>query len=206
MKVGILGTGSVGQALAKGLLRARHEVRLGSRTPEKVVAPPGATPGPLREVATWADVVILAVPYRVVKEVAIAAGPALVGGKVLVDATNASSSSGDLAVGYTTSGAEETAKLFPGARIVKAFNTIFARFMSTGKIGNEAVTLFVAGDDPKAKDVAMHLGRDIGFDPVDAGPLRAARLLEPMAMQMINMGSNPKIGWDIAFRLIRRSQ
>ncbi len=206
MKIGILGTGSVGQALAKGFLKARHDVRLGSRSPAKVTAPTGATTGPLKEVAAWADVVVLAVPYRAVKETAIEAGAALVGGKILVDATNALSASGDLAVGYTTSGAEEIAKLFPGAKIVKAFNTVFARFMATGKVGTEPISLFVAGDEPKAKDVVLRLGRDIGFDAVDAGPLRSARLLEPMAIQIIRMGSNPKIGWDIAFRLIRRSQ
>ena len=205
VKIGILGTGAVGQALAKGLIRAKHEVRLGSRNPAKATAPPGATTGSVKEVAAWADVVILAVPFRAVKETAIQAGAALIGGKILVDATNPISSSGDLAVGYTTSGAEEIVSFFPGALVVKAFNTVFARSMSTGKIGTEPVTLFVAGDQPRAKEVVLRLGRDIGFDAVDAGPLRAARLLEPMLMLMIRMGSDPKIGWDIALRLVRRA-
>jgi len=205
MKVAILGTGSVGQAIGRGLVRSRHEVRFGSRDPGKAKVPPGTTAGSLREVAQWADAVILAVPYHAVRETARGAGPALVGGKVLIDATNPLSASTDLAVGFTTSGAEQIAELFPGARIVKAFNSVFAANMSTGKLGTEPLTLFVAGDDPKAKDVAMRLGRDIGFDAVDAGPLRAARLLEPVGMHLIALGYGMKMGTGIGYRLVRKA-
>lgn len=202
MKVGILGTGAVGQALAKGLAR-KHEVQLGSRNPAKAKTPPGVTAGSVRDTAQWADIVILAIPYHAVKETALEAGPALVQGKVLIDATNALSPSFDLAVGFTNSGAEETARLFPGARVVKAFNTIFAANMATGKVGAESLTVLAAGDDPKAKDVVLRLARDIGFDAVDAGPLRSARYLEPMAMQMITLSYGLKMGSRIGLRLVR---
>ena len=82
--------------------------------------------------------------------------------------------------------AEELQKRLPKSRVVKAFNTVFAQNQSTGRIGDEQLTLFVASDDvAKAKQTIMRLGRDIGFDPVDAGPLKSARYFEPMAMLLI---------------------
>jgi hypothetical protein len=203
MKIGIIGTGSVGTALAKGFVRIRHEVRMGSRNPKEAKAPLGIEVGPNREVATWSDFVVLAVPYRVVREIARDVGPALVGGKVLVDVTNPLSPSGDLIVGHTKSGAEELVSLLPGARIVKAFNTVFARYMAAGKAGNEPLTLFVASDDAKAKDLVLRLGRDLGYDAIDAGPLAAARYLEPMASELILLGSRTKLGWNIGYRVVR---
>jgi hypothetical protein len=204
MRVGILGTGNVGQALARGLVR-NHEVRLGSRAPEKVKAPPGVAVGPVREVADWAETVILAVPYRAVKEALVAAGPALVKGRILIDATNAIAPSQELAVGFRTSGAEEIAQIAPGARVAKAFNTVFASSMSTGKVAGTPLTVFVAADDPKAKEAALRLARDIGFDAVDAGPLRSARLIEPIAMLMINMGYGLRMGTEMGLRLVRKA-
>jgi len=151
----------------------------------------------------WGEVVVLAVPFHAVKETVLAIGPASLKGKVLVDATNVIGPSGDLAVGFTTSGAEELAKLTPGARVVKAFNTVLAQNMATGKIGNEQLTLFVAGDDLTAKEAVLSLARDIGFDSVDAGPLRCARYLEPMAMEQITLAYLLKMGPSIGFRLAR---
>ncbi|MGQ0797682.1 MAG: NADPH-dependent F420 reductase [Methanobacteriota archaeon] len=203
MKIGVIGTGSVGTALAKGFVRIKQEVRLGSRDPKAAKAPPGIEVGPSREVASWADLVVLAVPYRVVREAAREVGPALVGGKILVDVTNPLSPSGDLVVGHTSSGAEELVKLLPGARIVKAFNTVFARYMAAGKAGNDTLTLFVASDDGKAKDVVLRLGRDMGFDAIDAGPLSASRYIEPIAAQMILLGARTKVGWNIGLRVVR---
>ena len=74
---------------------------------------------------------------------------------------------------------------------------------STGKIGEERLALFVAGDDAKAKQTVMQLGKDIGFDPVDAGPLKSARYLEPMGMLMINLGYNLGMGPKIGIKLVR---
>jgi len=205
MKVGILGTGSVGVALAKGLLRARHEVRFGSRDPAAAKVPPGALADKIDAVSRWAEIVFLAVPYRFAKDTLKAAASGLMQGKILVDVTNPIASAEDLLLGFSTSAAEEVAQIVPGARVVKAFNTVFARYMSTGKAGAETLTLFVAGDNPRDKDAVMRLGREIGFDPVDAGPLRSARFLEPMAMQLIAMGRRTKVGWNIGFRLVREA-
>jgi predicted dinucleotide-binding enzyme len=79
----------------------------------------------------------------------------------------------------------------------------FAQNQDTGKVGNQRLTAFVAGNDSKAKQTAIQLTRDIGFDPVDSGPLKAARYLEPMAMLIINLGYAYKMGTNIGFKLVK---
>jgi predicted dinucleotide-binding enzyme len=124
-------------------------------------------------------------------------------GKTVIDVTNALSSNMELAIGFTTSAAEELQKKLLKAHVVKAFNTVFAQNQSTGRVGNEQLTLFVAGDDAKAKQTVMRLGKDIGFEPVDAGPLKSARYLEPMGMLMINLGYALGMGTKIGFKLVK---
>jgi 8-hydroxy-5-deazaflavin:NADPH oxidoreductase len=87
--------------------------------------------------------------------------------------------------------------------VVKAFNTVFAQNQSTGRVGQETLTLFVAGDNVRAKRLVIQLGKDIGFEPVDAGPLKTARYLEPMAMLMINLGYGLGLGTCIGYRLAK---
>ena len=189
-RIAILGDGNVGSALARGLQRAGHEVRaVGNDKPA------------IRDVAGWGEVVILAVPYGAIDDAVKAAGDALVG-KTLVDVTNALGPNMNLAVGFDTSGAEALQKKAPKARVVKAFNTVFAIHMDSGKIGGQSLTAFVAGDDAGAKAVVLGLAGDIGFDPVDAGPLENARLLEPLALLNIRLGYGLKMGPDIGFRLL----
>jgi len=190
-KIGIIGAGNVGKALARGLQRAGHEVR-----------PVGNDEGAVRETAAWADDVILAVPYRAIDDAVREAGEAL-DGKTLIDATNALDKDMNLAVGFTTSGAEELQRKVPKAKVVKAFNTVFAEHMDTGRLHDEPLTAFVAGDDSAAKREAMELARDIGFDPVDAGPLKNARLIEPLAYLNIQLGYGQKMGKDIGIGLLR---
>ena len=124
-------------------------------------------------------------------------------GKILVDVTNVIGEGMTLAVGFSTSGAEELQKLIPKAHVVRAFNAVFAQNQSTGHLDKEQLTLFVAGDDATAKQTLMRLGKDIGFDPVDAGPLRSARYLEPMAMQLINLGLVLGMGTKIGYKLVK---
>jgi len=86
---------------------------------------------------------------------------------------------------------------------MKAFNTVFAANQSTGQIGKEQLTLFVAGDQAKAKKTVMRLGRDIGFEPIDAGPLKNARYLEPMAMLIIDLAYELDMGTNIGYKLVK---
>ena len=120
-----------------------------------------------------------------------------------MDATNALDANMNLAVGFTTSGAEELQKKARGARVVKAFNTVFAANMETGRVGGQPIAALVAGDDAAAKSAVLELAGDISFDPVDAGPLKNARLLEPMAQLNIQLGYVLGLGPRIGFTLVR---
>lgn len=192
MKIGIIGKGHVGTAIATGLASKGHQIKHGHRDPKE----------PVSEAAKWGEVIILAVPYEGVDEAAKAIG-SLADGKVLLDVTNALTDDLGLAIGFSTSAAEELQKKLPKARVVKAFNTVFAANQSTGKVGNQQLTFFVAGDDAKAKQTVMQLGKDIGFEPVDAGPLKSARYLEPMAILLINLAFTLGMGTGIGYKLVK---
>ncbi len=191
-KIAIIGKGHVGSALQRGLARAGYETRMTGR---------GAG---VRQTAAWGDAAILAVPYG---ESAGVAGElaSVLSGKVLVDVTNVLGPQMQLALGYTTSGAEELQKKAPGAKVVKAFNAVFAENMSTGTVKGQKIACFVAADDPAAKNVVLDMARDIGFDAVDAGPLANARLLEPLGYLAIQLGYviNKGLGSAIGFSLTR---
>jgi predicted dinucleotide-binding enzyme len=189
-KIGIIGKGNVGGALARGLSAAGYEVRAVGR-------------GQARDVARWADVAILAVPFAAVDAVAAEAGGALAG-KTVIDATNPLGAEMNLALGYTTSAGEEVQKKLPGARVAKAFNTIFAQHLDSGRVDGKTLTSLVAADSADAKATALELSRRLGFDAVDAGPLTNARLLEPMAYLNIQLGYVLQMGPQIGFCLAHR--
>lgn len=189
-KVGIIGDGNVGGALARGLERVGHDV-----------GAVGKDPGAIREAASWAEVVLLAVPFGALDDVVEVAGDAIAD-KIVVDVTNALDANMNLAVGFTTSGAEELQKKLPKARVVKAFNTVFAQHMDSGRLGDQPLTAFVAADDATAKQAVLELARGIGFDAVDAGPLESARQLEPLAFFNIQLGYVFGMGTQIGFKLL----
>jgi hypothetical protein len=189
-KIAILGKGNVGSALARGLARSYSHVKsIGNDKPAQLQA------------ATQAEVVILAVPFPALDDVIKNLGAAL-DGKVVVDATNALTPDYQLAVGFTTSGAEELQKKLPHARVVKAFNTVFAQHMDSGKVGVTPITALVAADDAAAKETVVTLAQDLGFEAVDAGPLKNARLLEPVGFLNIQLGYMLGLGTQIGFKLV----
>ena len=189
--IGIIGDGNVGSALARGLRRAGHEVRAVGKDTSAILA-----------TASWGEVVVLAIPFGAIDELVSNAGEALAG-KTVVDATNALDASMNLAVGFATSGAEELQKKLPRSRVVKAFNTVFAQHMDSGRLGDKPLTTFVASDDAGARETALQLAREIGFDAIDAGPLKNARLLEPLAYFNIQLGYVLGLVTQIGFKLLR---
>jgi predicted dinucleotide-binding enzyme len=189
-KIGIIGDGNVGGALARGLKRAGHDVRAIGKDKQAI-----------REVAGWAEMVVLAVPFGAIDDVVQTAGEALAG-KTVVDVTNVVGPDMGLAVGFNTSGAEELQKKIPRARVVKAFNTVFAQHMDSGRLGDQRLTAFVASDDGGAKQSVLELARDVGFDALDAGPLKNARLIEPLAILNIQLGYGLEMGSQIGFKLL----
>lgn len=191
MRIGIIGDGNVGSALHRGLTRAGHQATA-----------VGSDPAAVRETARNAEVLIIAVPFGAIDDVVREVGEEA-DGKVVIDVTNALNPDYSLAVGFTTSGAEELQKKLPRSRVVKAFNTVFAQHMDSGKVKGEQLTVLAAGDDSSAKNVVIDLAKAVGFDAVDAGPLQNARLLEPFALENITLGYMLGLGTDIGFRLVR---
>ena len=189
MNIAILGKGNVGSALAKGLSENGYNIIISGNDAEKI-----------QSAGRDAEIIILAIPFGAIKDV-IAASGSTWKGKIVVDVTNALTNDMQLALGFTTSGAEELQKQIPESKVVKAFNTVFAQHMSTGKLNNQALTTFIAGDDEDAKKLVMKLAQDIGFDTVDAGPLMNARLLEPLGYLNIQLGYVLGLGTQIGFRL-----
>ena len=190
MKIAIIGKGNVGSALQSGLSRNGHEVRTVGREDNAT-----------QEAAEAADLIIFAVPFAAVDDAAKEVGSAA-SGKIVIDATNALTPTMELAVGFETSGAEELQTKLPEAKVAKAFNTAFAAAMATGHMNGEQLAGFVAADDPDAKAQVLALVGQLGFDPVDAGPLASARLLEPLALLNIKLGFVQGYGPNSGFRFI----
>lgn len=190
-KIAVIGAGNVGGALSRGLSLAGYEVWLVGKAKEDMV-----------KAAKSADVVFLAVPYGALDDVARTI-VADVDGKTIVDVTNALTPEMSLAIGYTTSGAEELQKKLPKAHVVKAFNTQFAQHMDTGRLNSERLAVFVAADHETAKLTTLELAKSIGFDAIDAGPLANARLIEPLGYLNIQLGYVLKLGTQIGLKLVR---
>ncbi|HEY2806360.1 MAG TPA: NAD(P)-binding domain-containing protein [Gemmatimonadales bacterium] len=189
-RVGIIGQGHVGTALSHGLSRAGYAVRTTGRKPAEV-----------RDVASWGDIVILAVPFSELDATVREMGDAI-DGKTVVDVTNTLNQKHELALNLSTSGAEELRHKLPRAKVVKAFNTVFAENMETGSVDGSSLSLLAAGNDGPAKHSVLELGRDLGFDPVDAGTLHNARWLETLGYLNIQLGYGQKMGTHIGFKLV----
>jgi NADPH-dependent F420 reductase len=205
MNIAIIGTGSIGSGLAKTFAGSRHGVVVAGRTAEdaKTLADSLNTGGQhvqAADIATavgLADVVILAVPFGAVEEVAKSAD---FSGKIVVDVTNpVKDDFSGITVGFESSAAEEINAALPGARVVKAFNTVFAQVYDAGlDFGGQAVPTFVASDDEDAKAKVINMARDAGFAPEDAGPLSNARYIEPLGYLNIQFGYMLGRGTQIA--------
>ena len=210
MRIGIIGHGHVGGALGKGCAKAGHDVIFGARDPEshklaELLAHIGgnASAGTVQEAATAGEVIVLTIPWSATEETVKSLAP--LSGKVLFDATNplAPNLSG-LTHGFDTSAAEMIAEWSGGAKVVKIFNTTGFNNMENPTYPEGAATMLYCGDDADAKQIAHRLAADLGFDPLDAGPLRQARLLEPFALLWISLAYAQGQGREIAFRLMHR--
>jgi 8-hydroxy-5-deazaflavin:NADPH oxidoreductase len=197
-KIGIIGAGNMGSAFATRLTAAGHDVSITATDPAHAEKAAAATGGKARavkpaEIAQGADVVILATPYGAAIDALRAAGN--LAGKTVIDISNPlTADMSGLIIGHTTSAAEEIQKAVPQARVVKAFNTIFAQVLG----GKGKAQVLYAGNDPAAKDAVKALVESAGFEAVDAGPLANARNLEPLGMLNIFLGYVAGRGTSIA--------
>ena len=198
MKIAVIGSGNVGTALGDEWTAKGHQVVYGSRSCNDESSSRRKFASVANAIAQ-SEVVALAVPWDAVQSVLSSND---LSGKIVIDCTNPIAPGFELAIGTTTSGGETVAKLAKGALVVKAFNTTGFGNMRNPAFGGTKLTMFYAGDDDSAKKTAEKLIADIGFDPVDAGVLKIARYLEPLAMLWINLSM--KMGRDIALQLIER--
>jgi 8-hydroxy-5-deazaflavin:NADPH oxidoreductase len=201
MQIAIIGAGNVGRALATSLTRAGHDVTISAAHPEharEAASQTGATAAATNiAAAKTAQLVVLAVPATAIDQIADELGSGL-DGKVLVDVSNRPTPSPE---GPGTSIAEELQEKVPGAKVVKAFNTLFASRQADPTISGIAADAFVAGDDAKAKQTVLDVVESAGFRPVDAGSLVSARTLEGMAW--LNIQRNLAGGtWQDAWVLV----
>ena len=207
MKIAIIGTGNVGKAIGSSFVRAGHSVVYAANSVDSARHAAGAVGGTsaagVRQAAESAEVVVIAVPYvSAAREVATEIAP-VVGGKVVIDATNPLKTDySGLATEGGPSGAENFAAWMPGARVVKALNTVFAALQADPKAhGVEIDALFATDDEEARTEVGALLG-SLGFRPIYVGPLARARELEAMAFLNIQLQMSAKGDWRTAFSLI----
>ena len=211
MRIGILGSGLMGGKLGTLFARAGHDVVFSyARSEQKLnrlsrAATGNARAGSPADAARDADAVLLAVHWSRIDDVLKQAGD--VCGKIVITCSlPMTADDTGLVIGLTGSGAEALAKKIPRARVVSAFGTVpsevlFGVFEARRK--TKRPSLVYCGDDQGAKDVAATLIRDVGFDPVDAGPLRIARYLEPFALLMGQLAYEGDGGPELAYRFER---
>jgi NADPH-dependent F420 reductase len=204
--IAVIGSGHIGSGLATAWRRAGHVVTFGARDPSDAALRErceriGARAASVADAARNAEVVVLAVPYAGVADVLAAAGD--LAGKVVIDCTNAVGRGMTLQFHGDTSAAEELQKRIPAARVFKSFNAQGAENLSAPTYPDGRASNFFCGDDPAGRAVVRQLVEDVGFDAVDAGPLRSARSIEPLMLLWVSVAQASGTR-DLAFRLLRR--
>jgi predicted dinucleotide-binding enzyme len=211
MRIGILGSGLMGGKLGTLFARAGHEVVFSyARSQEKLEtlarkAKGKARAGTPREAAQRADALLLAVHWSRVDDV-LAQAADLAGKLVVTCSLPMNADDTALVIGGESSGAEELARKIPSARVVAAFNTIPSEVLLDVYAGRRKAgrpSLVYCGDDRRGKIAAARLIRDVGFEPVDAGPLRIARYTEPFGLLVAQLAYERKGGPRVAYRFER---
>jgi hypothetical protein len=206
MNITICGSGNVGRALAGGWKKSGHSVTFAARDANNAktaeLKQEGFAVAAQADAAKSADVIVLATPWDATAATIKALGSLT--GKIVVDATNPLTAKLELALGFSDSAGETVARLAGGAKVVKAFNTTGANNMANSKYAAGKLMMAVAGDDADAKKTVMGLAGDLGFEPVDAGPLSMSRHLEPTAMLWIKLAYAQGMGREFGFALLKR--
>ncbi len=207
MRIAIIGAGSVGSTLGQAWLKHGEDVIWGLRNPDdqKYAALPKERVKAPAEAVKGAEIVVIATPWSATQ--AAVQGLGSLRSKILIDCTNPLGMSSDglqLVLGFDTSAGEQVASWAPGAFVFKTLNTTGASNMAAATEYAVKPMMLVAGDDVAKKTVVMELVGKLGFELVDAGPLKNARLLEPFAMVWIDQAMKRGRGRDFAFALVSR--
>lgn len=210
MNIGIIGSGTVAQTLARGLAGHGHAVRLGTRDAGRLAAAladvPGAAIGSVEEAARFGELVVLAVKGTAA-EAALRAAGGVLDGKVLVDATNPIADEAPehgvlrFFTGPNDSLGERLQRAFPAVRLVKAFNSVGAARMIDPRYAEGRPTMFIAGDDAAAKARVAALLETVGWEAADMGPVVACRAIEPLC-QLWCIPGFTQGEWTHAFKLL----
>ena len=212
-RVGVLGSGSVGQTLSKGLAQHGYEVRIGSRTAGKTAdfsKATGIASGTFGDVAAWADGLGLAVHGTVAEDALAAAGRSHLAGKLVMDVTNPLTKEppedGVVRVftGPNESLMERLQQAFPDARFVKAFNSVGAALMVNPKFPGGRPTMFYCGNDAGAKSAVARIIDQFGWEGADMGTAKAARAIEPLCALWCIPGFRDGQWTSHAFHLMRK--
>lgn len=203
--ISIIGTGSMGGAIAGLAAKAGADVQIVARDLAKAqelaasVGGSAATTGD----AIAGEIVVLAVPFPAIDE--LLADASAFDGKIVVDITNPVdfATFDGLAVPADSSAAAVIAAKLPQAKVVKAFNTNFAATLASGTVGSATTAVAVAGDDAEAKDAVLALVRAAGLEGIDAGALKRARELEAVGFLQITLAVREQIGWTGGFSLVK---
>jgi 8-hydroxy-5-deazaflavin:NADPH oxidoreductase len=213
MKVGILGSGVVAKSLAGGFIKHGHRVVLGTRDTAKlaewVAQYQGAQTGSFADAAKFGELVVLAVKGMVALDALNATGPANLAGKPVIDATNpiadAPPTNGVLKF-FTSLDAslmERLQRAIPDAHFVKAFNSVGNALMVNPQLAGGKPTMFICGNDDKAKETVRGILDQFGWDTADMGKAEAARAIEPLCMLWCIPGLT-RNGWSHAFKLLKQ--
>jgi 8-hydroxy-5-deazaflavin:NADPH oxidoreductase len=214
MKVGVLGSGDVAKSLAGGLIKHGHQVMLGTRDAGKlkdfVAQHQGAQAGSFADAAKFGELVVLAVKGTVALDALKAAGGANLAGKPVIDATNpiadAPPENGVLKffTDINQSLMERLQKAFPDAHFVKAYNSVGNARMVNPQFPGGKPTMFICGNDDKAKAAVRGINEQFGWETADMGKAEAARAIEPLCMLWCILGFTQN-EWTHAFKLLHKA-
>lgn len=214
MKVGILGSGAVGQALGKGFADLGHEVKIGTRDPgqDKIKTWIGkagsrASAGTYAEAAAFGELLVLATPWTGTENAIKLSESINFISKVVIDVTNpldfSSGPPPKLALGHTDSGGEQVQRWISDAHVVKAFNIVGNADMVNPKFPGGPPDMFICGNDDGAKKKVTEILTAFGWSTIDLGKMVASRYIEPLAMVWITYGFRTN-QWTQAFKLLRK--
>ena len=210
MEIAILGAGRVGGTLGPRWAKKGHRIMYGVPDPAEevvrgVLGQCGARGSAVavRDAAAASQVILLAIPWDVTRQVLRSIEP--LEGKILIDCINpVKPDFSGLDPEAVPSAAERIASWAPGAKVVKAFNTISDATMANPRYGDQQAAMFYCGDDDQAKSVVRQLTEDLELEPIDSGPMKNAGHLESLAMLYIHLAIFGGWGAHCAFRLVTR--
>jgi predicted dinucleotide-binding enzyme len=214
MKVGVLGSGDVAKSLAGGFIKHGHQVMLGTRDAGKLkdfaAQHKGAQVGSFADAAKFGELVVLAVKGNVALDALKAAGAANLAGKPVIDATNPIAEvppeNGVLKffTDLNQSLMERLQAAFPDAHFVKAYNSVGNARMINPQFPGGKPTMFICGNDDKAKAAVRGINEQFGWETADMGKAEAARAIEPLCMLWCILGFTQN-EWTHAFKLLHKA-